>query len=316
MPKKTNKVYACSFDADNCLFSKKYNPSNEEIRSGNCQQIITSNKHLLNALKDTTRKNIQHAYVFVGSLRQSKYLDVLNSIDNQTESFFIAIKKVADYLGFILDKFLIEDIYTNRPSGNSFDIAINQRLAVAVNSCPADHSKLSILYAQIHKIAGQYPCSSIFFNFFDDRGLGTFTTMDILDYLYIFFNDNKELLPKNVTLCLTHYAGYNVTPYMLLQGTGFIDSNYRETAKNIINKTKGKMEKLKNICANTLPSRREKKFLAHHYLGSLFNEIGLHGIGDDDIESMPDATVESKQNSEPHIKNQVPLPPPSYPPIF
>ncbi len=248
-------IRALSFDADNCLFHMGYEPSWDEIRSGNCQQVLTKNQTLLNTLK-TQNSNFKETIVLVGSLRQSAHIDRMNADDGQTELFFLAIQKVANYLEATLDKFLTADIYASVKPGTSFDHAINAPLE-RQNPCVEDSSKLSLLYAQIHKLANQHPNESILFEFYDDHGCGVWDIEeDVLEKLQAYFTQYPEMLPSNVTLRLNHYEGEAVTPYQDIQGTGLIDKNYQETTRAIAAPSSRTWLPLTRITPSSLPSRQ------------------------------------------------------------
>ena len=83
----------------------------------------------------------------------------------------------------------------------------------------------------MHKIALEHPHEDIVFDFYDDRG--TKITPDILEHLKAFYTKYDHLIPKNLTLRLNHYAGSTLTHLASVQGTGFIDSNYRQTVKDM-----------------------------------------------------------------------------------
>jgi hypothetical protein len=270
-------IRALSFDADNCLFHRKYKPNVDEILSGQCQQVITKNKALLEKLNEENCA-FDETVVLVGSLRQSHEVDILNAVHGKTESIFHAIRSIATELNAILDKFLLADIYTNQPAGSTFDCAEQQfdgcasqefvardieRLLKDTRNCSSDTTKASMLYAQIHKLAMQYPDDKIVFDFYDDKD-------DILQPLMRYFEHYPVLLPKQVTLRLNHYDGKEVTLVSSIQGTGYIDENYRNTTQEIASYSRLGAMHLPFITPNSLSSRTPYDRL-QHYLGSFFH---------------------------------------------
>lgn len=93
-----------------------------------------------------------------------------------------------------------------------------------------DASKVTLLYAQMHRMASQHRDNKITFDFYDDRE-------DILNALHSFYTANPELIPPNVTLRLYQYNGEKPpTSYKTpLSGTpaNSIDDHYAESIKEI-----------------------------------------------------------------------------------
>jgi hypothetical protein len=279
-------IRALSFDADNCLFHRKYKPSVEEVLSGHCQQVITKNKPLLEKLKEENYA-FDETVVLVGSLRQSHEVDLLNAVNGKTESIFHAIRRVATELKATLDKFLLADIDTNQAAGSTFNRAEQQfdarapdefdkrdieRLLRDTKKCSSDTCKASMLYAQIHKLATQYSEDNIVFDFYDDKD-------GILQPLVRYFEHYPELLPKNVTLQLNHYDGGDVTLVSSIQGCGFIDKNYRKTTQDMMEVIRSGSLYLPFITPDSLPSRTPYSRL-QDYLGSFFYDevLGLTDV--------------------------------------
>ena len=289
------QIRALSFDFDGCIFHSRYRWRWNDISPENTNQVIDKNKSFLDKLK---KENVSfnEAIVFVGSLRQSEYLDDLNSArlnkpNLATESCFSAIRKICQHLAPItLDKFLLDDAFCNRKDGETFDQAIagldetqsNFLQKVTQNKYSvqliADKSKLLILYAQMHKIAKNNPDKRILFDFYDDKG--TIVSKQekklLLDDLHVYFGQYPEMIPSNVTLQLNHYTGKNVTPYSLIQGSGSIDTNYRNTIKRIAHAVPQfapfEISAVQHITPNKLRllTKEKSKTIRHGYPG-LFN---------------------------------------------
>lgn len=214
-------VRVLSFDFDGCLFNQAYIESSDK-------DVLFHNRAFLDAIKCDNvlySKNI----VFVGSNRQSFALDLLNYYAQYRYkgSCYPALRKIADDLDAELDSFLVADIFGNLEAGVSFSLGVKADPNDNHADCKFDMTKVSILYAQMHKIAYENPKEPIAFEFFDDKG-------EILGSLEHFYNKYPELMPENVCLRLNHYAGKNLSKRVEIPGTGFIDSNYRQTVKDMV----------------------------------------------------------------------------------
>lgn len=215
--------YACSIDCDGALL-------HAQMRE---KDVISKNIHLLKYLNqyiELFKLSGQNPkvcfFVFLGSNRQSKRTDDYNAKSNNTCSGFQAIQKVAEYLGVTLDKFLMADLYNDLDPGTSFNKA-TMGIVGFHGDWIFDHSKVTLLYAQMHKLAQTYPNEKIRFDFFDDR-------RDILNGLYAFFSQNPELIPKNVVLGLNVYEGDRSPVHLSdIKGTGIIDGDYQQTVKDM-----------------------------------------------------------------------------------
>lgn len=244
------KVRILSFDADGCLFHSKYIDAKD-------QNVILHNQAFLKQIKtESAAMAVDKVISMVGSNRQSKQLDDSNRFFfspygcGDKGSCFTALKTLSEYLGSDLDPLLLADIFSDLPAGTSYDIAMqvlskitysahDNFLEIATKMTAADAgvkhpqtyfdtSKVTLLYAQIHKTAIENPTADIIYDFYDDRS-------DILEMLRVFFGEYPEFIPENVTLRLNQYDGS--CPSKLhheIRGTGFIDSQYRETVKDMI----------------------------------------------------------------------------------
>lgn len=238
-------IRVLSFDFDGCLFHPKY------IKTGD-QKIIEHNKALFDKIKEEN-KNYTKVYSMVGSNRQSYSIDMTNQIKPGwplTGSCFSAIKTISDYLGAILQPFLMADLYGNLPDGTSLERAIKADYKGEHQEWLFDDTKVTILYAQMHLIAMKHPHEEIIFDFYDDRE-------DILRDISVFYSkpENKHLIPPNVNLRLNKYDGNNLTQYAQIKGTtGFIDINFRYTVK----------EMAEHSCVNSSDGRRKPLYVARH----------------------------------------------------
>jgi hypothetical protein len=217
-------IRVLSFDFDGCLFNLNY------INSYN-KDVIKSNQAFLDKIK-AQNAAYKKVYTFVGSNRQSYLIDIYNSYGGKG-SCFPSVGIINKYLGGILDTFLLADIYGDLPDGTSFKNAINKDYKGEHSQWLFDETKASIMYAQIHKVANENLNEEIVLDFYDDRGNGARTRRDILEQLKEFYTKYPELIPNNVTLRLHHYTGGAVTLMAEIKGTGFIDSNYKQTVKDM-----------------------------------------------------------------------------------
>jgi len=236
------KIRVLSFDFDGCLFNNKYPVIPASLRLRSNTKVILANQTFLDSIKEEN-KTFEKVVTYTGSARQSKGIDDANSELNNTESCFIAIEVISKYLEATFDNFLMADIYGNLNAGTSFNRATDKSYRDSHSASIYDHTKFTLLYAQIHKISEQYPEDEITFDFYDDRGCGDIQPIDVLEDLQTYFTESPNLLPDNVTLCLKHYSGGQVTLLSSIKGTGCVDINYRKTIKDIAKKSLGFFKK-------------------------------------------------------------------------
>ena len=196
--------------------------------------IIVVNQGLLNEEKENYRtKEFNKAYTLIGSNRQSNLIDKLNSGSKQNGSCFTAIKQINDYLGAEFVSLLMADIDNDLSDGTSYSRATDVDYTGEHADWAFDRSKVRLLFAQMHHIANCHPDDEIVFDFYDD------IIDEILDLLKKFYVAHSDLIPSNVTLNLKLYRGGNFKRYgeepcwMTIQGTGFIDEKYKQTAKDL-----------------------------------------------------------------------------------
>lgn len=226
----TIKKRVLSFDFDGCLFNINY------ISADN-KDVIKYNLEFLEKLK-AENLGFDQIITTIGSNRQSKTLDETNRYGFGPQglcdkgSCFPAIQVVNDYLGAIFDPLLLADIFADLSDGESYRRACSPDYQGVHSETYFDESKLTLLYAQIQKAAMEDPTAEIIYDFYDDRG-------DILYGLNRCFTKYPELIPKNVTIRLNQYNGKNeeglISKVLFdIKGTGFIDTNYRQTVKDMI----------------------------------------------------------------------------------
>ena len=154
-------VRVVSVDFDGCLFNVSY------INSEN-KDILASNHAFLDKLV-AENKFFSKTILFIGSKRQSHLMDVINASFAEKGSCFPRAIEVARYLKAQLDTFLLADLYGDLPSGASFERTMNDAYTGKHADWVVDQSKLSVLYAQMHRAAVRDPDAEIDFVFFDDE---------------------------------------------------------------------------------------------------------------------------------------------------
>ncbi|MCH9763493.1 MAG: hypothetical protein K0U24_04590 [Gammaproteobacteria bacterium] len=137
--------------------------------------------------------------ISIATNRQSKACDDWASYVNEGPSCFPLYVERAEFLDVDLDFFLLPDVKHNLPSGTSFRRIMDTDYDGEHVGWAFDHSKISLIYAKIHRAAMCNPHGEVAFTFYDDRS-------DILDGLYAFFDANKALLPDNLVLKLCQYT--------------------------------------------------------------------------------------------------------------
>lgn len=233
------KIRVLSFDFDGCLFHEGYCQS--EIKD-----VVALNQDLLDSIK-TSKQPDEMYIVFVGSARQSRQTDKANHLTRhnppiQVGSCYPAIERVSEYLDARLDPFLLADVYSGNPSGHEFRVAQEKHIPSATERQKTeignvrtldrgwafDLSKLSIVYAQIHKIASEYPNAFIQYDFYDDRE-------DILSNLSRYLRFFSPMLPYRVSLNFHQYSGVlKKNSHLSAIGTGVIDGFYRKTLMRML----------------------------------------------------------------------------------
>ncbi|MCF6776436.1 hypothetical protein L3V83_07585 [Thiotrichales bacterium 19X7-9] len=259
MPGINSKIRVVSLDMDHCIFNTSYVTAyNDE--SGNQKDkkslVIDCNRSLFNSILEKIDENKEEAkrdeenendnntqLIFtVGSNRQSKSIDQYNMISRhgKTESAYTAIDTIVQHFKnshkpTTLNKLLLEDIFTNKKAGDSFKSAIESLYQKKLtdsddnNSWLLDGSKVPILYAQMHDIAASHLESKIEFDFYDDDSRD-----EIIPALTKFYSQFPQMIPDNVILNLHKYKGNNPELKYSIKGQGKIDTDYRQTVKNMM----------------------------------------------------------------------------------
>ena len=216
-------VRVLSFDFDGCLFNKHYKWQSTAARRS-LNAVIVQNKSFLDAIKieNTLYREVS---AFIGSARQSNWLDKANSRRNDTELCFDAIQKVCHYLDIEFNPLLLTDVYQGLPVGTSYWRATGAESGHNLDF-PGDETKLTLLYAQMHAAALEYPNDTIIFDFYDDRDHDTPHARGILSFLSQVFKEYPQLIPSNVLLRLNHYAGDRPSVFGVIKGRGECERYY------------------------------------------------------------------------------------------
>jgi len=94
-----------------------------------------------------------------------------------------------------------------------------------------DKSKLTVIYPQMQQIVNEFPYDDHEFYFLDDS---EDIRNDLINYFSI--EENKKLIPKNMTLYIGPYTGKKgekLPAFHSIKGTGEIDKHYASTVKEI-----------------------------------------------------------------------------------
>lgn len=172
----------------------------------------------------------------VGSNRQCNRLDKKNSKSNVTHSFYYELSKLASRLSesrqlnatVEVDTYLLSDTYGREKPGVNFQKSLDDVVKGLFNEGSKgysefdifDESKITIVYAQAHRIASLNPTSKIVYDFYDDKD-------SILKDIKEFYTANTDLIPENVVVRLHKYVGEEIGDPVVIQGTGFIDYGYQ-----------------------------------------------------------------------------------------
>lgn len=243
-------IRALSFDFDGCLFNRHYFKT---------RNLLQANQAFLDQIKQENKK-FTKVYTFVGSSRQSERVDRVNR--SKRGSCFPAVQVISQHLGATSNQLLLADIYDDLPIGTSFARAIDANYRGDHGDWVFDETKATIIYAQLHHIAHQHSHEPIIMDFYDDRGLNKKRKEDdILEYLRNFYQKFPDLIPANVKLRLHYYAGNETVRMTEIQGTGFIDSRYRETVKEMARQvwsedSPNKVDVARFLKVNELTSRK------------------------------------------------------------
>jgi hypothetical protein len=209
------RIRILSLDYDGCLARRDFH-----------NNIVEHNQSLISELKIKS-SDYAKTIVFIGSNRQSKRDNDRNSRNNNNGSSYHYIPLFCEAIKAEFNPFLLADIYNNAESGTAFREATDESKDSNFNHKGWFHdtSKISIIYSQIQKIAVENPEDEIDFEFYDDKE-------NIIEDLYQFFSQNRQLIPARVNLNLYQYLGEKPVDKPTIAGNGnFVNHHYAESIK-------------------------------------------------------------------------------------
>jgi hypothetical protein len=225
------KRYVAALDADLCVFNENVHDLLRKKHPYSATLLISKNLDLLEHLRERMGQASEYE-LLDASIRQSYKSDRGNADRNGTPLFVHAIqdlhaKLTEKFPQLKLNKYLLADTHGKIPHGASFILA--ERKDAAKHNLHKDwiydESKLTLLYAQMWKIASEHPSDDICFDLYDDKE-------EILQNLKSFFSKNPELMPPNLTLNLYQYTGDNrpkpITENLKGNEHSVIDYNWEE----------------------------------------------------------------------------------------
>lgn len=217
MPERI-RVVSCDYDGCLCHYGYYY-------ATGPAKDLVKQNR-VFNETVQAHAASFTRTIFIIGSNRQSKGIDDAGQMmirgTGSSGSCFEVIKALSAYHQATFDPFLMADIYGHLPEGESFRRATDPDYKDPHAGCIVDASKLTLLYAQMHKLANENPDKHISFEFYDDK-------LEITEGLFAYFKSHPTLIPANLDLCIRIYAGVMVSSMPTIRGHGFIDSHYKET---------------------------------------------------------------------------------------
>ena len=220
----------CVVDYDGCVGN---NPCEKKSAAYLMQINFTLLQHMSTYLRTKTNGlPDNNRCISIGTARQSKFHDDYAADYNQSTCAFPiypVIRAVLDDVVF--DDFLLADVNQGLDDGASYQYAMDPNYSGPHAEWSEDRSKISILYAKIHRAASFNPNGPVFVAFYDDN-------TDILAALKHFFSVHAYLIPENVVLDLYQfkYGALSVKPIASLSGNHEslgIDKNYRKTVQFI-----------------------------------------------------------------------------------
>lgn len=208
-------IRVASIDFDGCLSHQ--NVANKISEgSDRVQACIESNPVLIEQLE-----KMQINRIMVGSNRQDVFMDVSNANNHLSDgpgSCFPVLKAIGQKVGAEFDDFLMGDLYSEKEHGHTikkaedilkgqaqYEADIKPNDVLHISNWLNDKDKISLIYAQIQKLALEHPDDQIEYAFFDDQE-------KILEAIESFYENNKELIPGNVKIKTFRYSNQNEDP--------------------------------------------------------------------------------------------------------
>jgi hypothetical protein len=231
------KTRFVSVDYDDCLASKDRNApyTNEEF--------IKRNQKLIDNL-ESEKLQYTETVVLIGSARQCKRMDEHDGNKKKNGYCRDYIPIFAKHINAKFDGMLMGDVYNKVPTGTTYSEAKTKKIEFGTKykGCLLDRSKITILYAQIQKIALDYPEAQIDFKFYDDHPA-------LLQGLQDFFMQNNHLIPSNITLELYRHTGEELEKKVSIPGTGeSANPNYAKSVRTFAKNYFGRRVRSDDAC--------------------------------------------------------------------
>ena len=249
-------IYSIDFDGclDSACQSAKYKAFLENL-SQEAQKSLQENA-----------KNPPTVEILIGSQRQSpaEEIRMITGHSHPCAGYYKRFKedlqitlrkrKKTKAIEVIFNPFLLGDLFYNFSHGTSFTQLeqlqkdyIGNPSTIEGTEHFIDHSKLLLIYAQIHYIANKYKTEEIRYGFYDDK------EKEILSNLDNFFKKNPCWIPSNIELFLYRYAKNDLKPEPIskIKGVGEINNNYSRTIKDLL--------VYNGICSRLIYSNKYKK---------------------------------------------------------
>ncbi|MBN9229646.1 MAG: hypothetical protein BGO90_08140 [Legionella sp. 40-6] len=280
-------------DLDGCIFHA--GRSLNESQRSNPNWIIGTNLPLLShIIADLKHTNYDKVILGYGTNRQDHNIDQgqlypISSLAPVLPLFHRYIsKKIANTH---IEPFLMADIFgvykidkRNRTENDQFKTAGDSYKAILQHhygnkvtpqeSTISDSTKLSLIYAQLHRAASLHPQDTISVDFYEDNH-------DILTEMGNFFGRYPEMLPKNVEINIIPYNGTFFGKKQTIKGTGTIDHAYPWTLRYLA--TGKTVENLSDFNA--------KLQIAHQAWNYAPSLSGLKNYNSEQIHTLQNATA-------------------------
>lgn len=234
------KYKVFSLDYDGCLQDHSSRTPEDAKTTSSAQALFDKNRTLWDFLSLPASEQSQFTVIMNGSNRQTpnkEYLNAYGVFMRQKSPWWPAFIELSHQLNGKADPFILEDARSGNDDNPSVLETFSQYSEEEFKTHTpdvenafdlGDDKKIVLLYAQMHRCASMYPQSD--FTFVDDRE-------DILGKLHSFYSQNTHLIPRGVTLSLTHYASYkSLRPAQFetpIEGTGTTNSQYQQVIRNL-----------------------------------------------------------------------------------
>ncbi len=249
---KTRKV-SFGFDADGVIFNKKYiHPFTPEkigdIATNNT--VVDSNQGLWEFILEVCREHpdLVHITLAFFSARQSAIVDRSNSLANDTESYFLAMKKIHEHVKKIvaeegfnitveLNNLLMPDIYNNREPGYN-----HEKIMANIDTSPKELGKIPLKIAE--KMDTHFFDSSkisYIFAHANESDVDKYYYLDDMDSIFFLnaeFYGNEigdKFIPSGKEIILCHYeeGEWKNKCYKKIIGKGIKHPRYKDVLKYI-----------------------------------------------------------------------------------